>query len=86
MGTHLWDSLNEEEQKWVQESMDLSVIEQRKLWMQSEKESLDAVRAAGVIVSYPNKTKFSEISKSVIEEYEQDPYFKDVIVKIKKTL
>jgi tripartite ATP-independent transporter DctP family solute receptor len=86
MGTHLWDSLNEEEQKWVQESMDLSVIEQRKLWMQSEKESLDAVRAAGVIVSYPDKTKFSEISKSVIEEYEQDPYFKDVIVKIKKTL
>jgi hypothetical protein len=44
------------------------------------------VRAAGVIVSYPDKTKFSEISKSVIEEYEQDPYFKDVIVKIKKTL
>ena len=86
MGTHLWDSLNEEEQKWVQESMDLSVIEQRKLWMQSEKESLDAVRAAGVIVSYPDKTKFSEISKSVIEEYKQDPYFKDVIVKIKKTL
>ena len=86
MGTHLWDSLNEEEQKWVQESMDLSVIEQRKLWMQSEKESLDAVRAAGVIVSYPDKTKFSEMSKSVIEEYEQDPYLKAVIVKIKNTL
>jgi tripartite ATP-independent transporter DctP family solute receptor len=85
MGTHLWDSLKEEEQKWVQESMDLSVIEQRKLWMDSEKESLDAVRAAGVIVSYPDKTKFSEMSKSVIEEYEKDPYFKDFIVKIKNT-
>ena len=85
MGTHLWDSLKEEEQKWVQESMDLSVIEQRKLWMHSEKESLDAVRAAGVIVSYPDKAKFSEMSKSVIEEYEKDPYFKDVIVKIKNT-
>ena len=85
MATHLWDSLKEEEQKWVQESMDLSVIEQRKLWMHSEKESLDAVRAAGVIISYPDKTKFSEMSKSVIEEYEQDPYFKDVIVKIKNT-
>jgi tripartite ATP-independent transporter DctP family solute receptor len=86
MSTHLWNSLNKEEQKWVQESMDLSVIEQRKLWMQSEKESLDAVRAAGVIVSYPDKTKFSEMSKSVIEEYEQDPYLKAVIVKIKNTL
>ncbi|MDA7797443.1 TRAP transporter substrate-binding protein [Flavobacteriaceae bacterium] len=86
MSTHLWNSLNKEEQKWVQESIDLSVIEQRKLWMQSEKESLDAVRAAGVIVSYPDKTKFSEMSKSVIEEYEQDPYLKAVIVKIKNTL
>ena len=86
MSTHLWDSLNKEEQKWVKESVDLSVIEQRKLWKLSEKESLDAVRAAGVIVSYPDKTKFSEMSKSVIEEYEQDPYFKAVIVKIKNTL
>jgi tripartite ATP-independent transporter DctP family solute receptor len=86
MSTHLWNSLNEEEQKWIQESMDLSVIEQRKLWMQSEKESLDAVRAAGVIVSYPDKTKFSEMSKSVIEEYEEDPSLKAFIVKIKNTL
>ena len=85
MSTHLWNSLNEEEQKWIQEAMDLSVIEQRKLWMQSEKESLDAVRAAGVIVSYPDKTKFSEMSKSVIEAYEEDPYLKAFIVKIKNT-
>ena len=85
MSTHLWNSLNEEEQKWIQEAMDLSVIEQRKLWMQSEKESLDAVRAAGVIVSYPDKTKFSEMSKSVIEAYEEDPYLNAFIVKIKNT-
>ena len=85
MSTHLWNSLNEKEQKWIQESMNLSVIEQRKLWMQSEKESLDAVRAAGVIVSYPDKTKFSEMSKSVIEAYEEDPYLKAFIVKIKNT-
>jgi type III secretory pathway lipoprotein EscJ len=54
--------------------------------LRSEKESLDAVRAAGVIVSYPDKTKFSEMSKSVIEEYEEDPSLKAFIVKIKNTL
>ena len=33
--------------------MDLSVIEQRRLWLESEEESLEAVKAAGVQVSYP---------------------------------
>ena len=50
MSTHLWNSLNEQEQVWVQKAMDLSVIEQRRLWLESEMESLEAVKAAGVEV------------------------------------
>ena len=85
MSTHLWNSLNDREQKWIQKAIDSSVIEQRRLWLESERESLEAVQAAGVQVSYPDKTLFSEKSKSVLEEYQKDPDLKIFIDKIKKT-
>ena len=85
MSTHLWNTLNEQEQKWIQEAMDLSVIEQRRLWSVSEQESLEAVKAAGGQVSYPDKIPFAEMSKSVADQYAKDPLIKSFIDKIKNT-
>ncbi len=85
MSTHLWNSLNDKEQVWVQKAIDLSVIEQRRLWLESEMESLEAVKAAGVEVSYPDKSIFSEMSRSVADQYAQDPLIKSFIDKIKNT-
>jgi tripartite ATP-independent transporter DctP family solute receptor len=85
MSTHLWNTLNDQEQKWIQEAMDLSVIEQRRLWSVSEQESLEAVKAAGVQVSYPDKIPFAEMSKSVADQYAKDPLIKSFIDKIKNT-
>ena len=85
MSTHIWNSLTVREQKWINEAMDLSVIEQRRLWLESEQESLDAVKAAGVKVSYPDKSAFAQMSSSVAEQYAQDPLIKSFIDKIKNT-
>lgn len=85
MSTHLWNTLNDQEQKWIQEAMDLSVIEQRRLWSVSEQESLEAVKAAGVQVSYPDKIPFAKMSKSVADQYAKDPLIKSFIDKIKNT-
>ena len=85
MSTHLWNSLSSQEQDWIQKAIDLSVVEQRRLWLESERESLEAVQAAGVQVSYPDKTLFSEKSKSVLVEYQKDPDLKIFIEKIKNT-
>jgi tripartite ATP-independent transporter DctP family solute receptor len=85
MSTHLWNTLNNQEQKWIQEAMDLSVIEQRRLWSVSEQESLEAVKAAGVQVSYPDKIPFAEMSKTVADQYAKDPLIKSFIDKIKNT-
>ena len=85
MSTHMWNSLNDQEQEWIQNAIDLSVTEQRRLWLESERESLEAVKEAGVQVSYPNKILFSEKSKSVLEEYQKDPELKIFIDKIKNT-
>ena len=85
MSTHIWNTLSFQEQTWIQEAMDLSVIEQRRLWLESEQESLEAVKAAGVEVSYPDKSAFAEMSRSVAEQYSQDPLIKSFIDKIKNT-
>ena len=66
-------------------AMNLSVIEQRRLWMVSEQESLEAVKAAGVQVNYPDKSLFVNKSKSVEDKYGQDPMIKSFIEKIKNT-
>ena len=85
MSTHLWNNLSSQEQEWVQKAMDLSVVEQRRLWLESELESLEAVKAAGVQVSYPDKSAFAEMSRAVAEQYAEDPLIKSFIDKIKNT-
>ena len=85
MSTHIWNTLSEQEQNWIQEAMDLSIVEQRKLWNASEQQSLEAVKAAGVQVSYPDKSLFVTKSKSVADKYGQDPLIKSFIDKIKNT-
>ncbi len=58
MSTHVWDSLSEQQQKWLQMAVDESVTHQRELWRVSTEEALAAVREAGVTVTYPDKEPF----------------------------
>ncbi|WP_053971175.1 TRAP transporter substrate-binding protein [Mangrovimonas sp. ST2L15] len=85
IGKHTWDHLSEQERVWLQEAVDKSVTYQRVLWEDSEKEALEAVKAAGVSVILPNKEPFSEKTKSVYKQYEQDPEIKELIDQIKST-
>ena len=63
MSTHIWDSFSDQERGWLSQAVKESVIEQRKLWAESEKQSLDAVKEAGVEIIIPDKTLFSKKSK-----------------------
>lgn len=69
MGTHLWKSLNAQEQKWVQASATASVDYQRILWAEAEKEALEEVQKAGVKVIRPDKTLFQAKVHSMYEDY-----------------
>lgn len=60
MSTHFWNDLNEEEQKWVQEAADESIIFQRKLWEESEKNAMAELEKAGVIFNSPDKSLFAD--------------------------
>jgi len=70
MSVHVWDSLNEQQQEWLQMAVDDSVTHQRELWRVSTEEALAAVREAGVVVTYPDKTPFMEAVQEMKASYD----------------
>ncbi len=82
ISSHTWKRLSEQEQKWLNKAVALAVPYQRKLWIQSEKESLAAVIEAGVEVSYPEKKIFQQMTQSMYEDFKEDPEMKDLIQRI----
>ena len=85
MSTHIWDSFSDQERGWLSQAVKESVIEQRKLWAESEKQSLDAVKEAGVEIIIPDKTLFSKKLKKILESYKEDEVLYDFINRIKNT-
>lgn len=82
MGTHLWEELNEQQQKWVQASVNASVVFQRKLWAKAEKEALEEVKKAGVTVTKPDKTKFQDKVLNMYEDYKDNKEIYSLIQRI----
>ncbi|MFK7980715.1 MAG: TRAP transporter substrate-binding protein [Saprospiraceae bacterium] len=73
IGTEVWNRLTSQEQEWLQEAADEAKTYQRKLWQAAEQEALDAVVAAGVEIIRPDKTVFSEKTKSLFDAYKDQP-------------
>ena len=84
ISTHTWDKLNNKEKEWLDEAVKRSVKYQRKLWRESEEESLQALKDAGIQINYPDKTPFMEKVKPLKEEYKKNPKLKDIIEAIDK--
>lgn len=82
IGTEAWQGLTPQEQQWLQEAADEAKVHQRKLWQQAEKEALDAVQAAGVEIIRPDKTPFSDKTKSMFETYKDQPEKYELIQQI----
>ncbi|WP_297335717.1 TRAP transporter substrate-binding protein [Algoriphagus sp.] len=68
ISTKVWESLNPEEQQWIQEAADESSRLQYKIWAESTAESLRELEKAGVQISYPDKSKFREGVASMYEQ------------------
>lgn len=84
-GTYLWDKLTSEEQAWLKQAVETSVVYQRKLWLEAENEALEAVQKAGVQIIRPDKTLFSDKIKDSFNKYKEDPEFYKLIQDIQAT-
>ncbi|MBL4854324.1 MAG: TRAP transporter substrate-binding protein [Robiginitomaculum sp.] len=56
----VWEALSAQEQKWLQQAVDASVIYQRERWKAATQEAMRAVQNAGVEVIYPDKLLFQQ--------------------------
>lgn len=85
IGIETWQRLNAQEKQWLKEAVKESAEAQRKLWVASEKESLEKVKAAGVNIYYPDKSLFEEKTKSMEAMFDSDNNMKALIKAIKNT-
>lgn len=69
ISSHIWGSLNEQQQQWLQLAADESIEHQKVLWQKSTAEALAAVEAAGVEIIRPDKTKFSDAVTEMHDSY-----------------
>jgi len=79
----VWGKLSEQEKSWLQQAADESVPVERKLWAESETESLRIVQEAGVIINYPDKKPFSDKVTELLESYRENEKLYDLITRIK---
>jgi tripartite ATP-independent transporter DctP family solute receptor len=84
IGQKAWEKLSEQERTWLQQAADESVPVQRKLWAESEKESLEIVEEAGVTIIYPDKEPFSDKVDELLESYRENEKLYDLITRIRE--
>ncbi|WP_324023352.1 TRAP transporter substrate-binding protein [Maribacter sp. BPC-D8] len=85
IGTYVYDKLNEQEKKWLNESVKESVKYQRILWAEAEEEALREVQKAGVKIIRPDKTLFAEKVQSIFDGYKEDEEMYSLIKQIQET-
>jgi tripartite ATP-independent transporter DctP family solute receptor len=81
MSTVVWNLLTEEEQNWLQNAVNESVVYQKKLWQEASSEALREVQKAGVEIIYPDKIPFMQSVKEMHESYKGTPIY-DLIQEI----
>ena len=84
ISTKVWNSLNKEEQGWLQTAVDSSVVFQRKIWKKATNEALKKVAENGVKIIYPDKKPFAEKVESMYDYYKiADPELYKLLFEIK---
>lgn len=85
IGTYAWNKLSEEEQEWLNASVEKSIKYQRKLWAEAEAEALREVEKAGVEIIRPDKAPFVEKVEAIFESYKDDEEIYPLIKRIQET-
>lgn len=73
MSLHIWESLTPEQQGWLQQAVDDSVVYQGQLWKQASDEALAAIEASGVEIIRPDKAPFMAAVADMKAKYKGTP-------------
>ncbi len=70
ISTLTWNKLSVQEKKWLQQAANEASAYQRELWAKKTKDTLEAVKEAGVKITYPDKKPFMEKVKPMYKPYD----------------
>ena len=85
ISTKVWNTLDDQEKKWIQEAADESAVYQYKLWAASVEESLREMEKEGVTITYPDPTPFRKAVESMYDEIKSNqPEMYEMIEKIRR--
>ncbi len=83
ISTFTLDKLTDQEKNWLKEAAKESVVAQRKLWAESEKEAFEVLENAGVKIYYPDKAPFVKKVEQLYKKYEEDKDIGDIMNRIR---
>jgi len=83
IGTHKWNSLSQQQQTWLTQAMQETVVYQRILWAEATAESLEKVKDAGVEVIVADKTSFQKSVEPIYQKL-QGTTLEPLVTSIKK--
>lgn len=83
ISTKVWQRLDQQTQKWVQQAADESSVFQRKLWKEKTIQSLEEAKADGVTIYEVDKTLFAEKVQPMYDAI-TDEKIKDLVARIRK--
>ena len=69
ISSRVWADLTEQQQQWLQQAVDESVTYGRDLWTKAELISLEVVKSAGVVVTYPDKKPFQDAVRPMWDKF-----------------
>lgn len=69
----IWQTLTSEQQAWVKQAMAESVSFQRKQWIKDTEETYQALRDAGINITYPNKQLFMDKVENYKRSFDNTP-------------
>jgi tripartite ATP-independent transporter DctP family solute receptor len=72
VSTKVWESLNGQEQQWLQEAADESAVHEYKLWELATAEAMRELEAAGVTITYPDKEPFRKAVEGMYTQLEKE--------------
>lgn len=85
ISTKVWNTLDEDEKRWIQEAADESAVFQYQLWAESVEESYRELRKAGVTITFPDQKPFREAVESLYENFKVvQPEMYEMVEKIRQ--
>lgn len=82
ISTHLWSRLTPQQQQWLQDSVDYSVVEQRRLWQKMELQVMNIMEEQGVSFHYPKIQDFKASVDHIVESDAIEPLTASYISRI----